>query len=164
MTCQETASALDAAVLYNCKLQKKIVFFKNYTYLTSTSYNEKQPSPTQIPWPNWITNENMLSQALDWHWGTRISPFHEIPCHVLTVWSESPRMVMSENSTDGQPGASALWRRTASLAPQIGWPSLENMPDIQTWRTQRGSSIPHMDLSGRGSMLASKRKSCLAYR
>lgn len=65
MKCQETASALDAAVLYNCKLQKNIVFFKNYTYLTSTSYNEKQPSPTQIPWPNWITNENMLSQALD---------------------------------------------------------------------------------------------------
>lgn len=65
MKCQETASVLDAVVLYNCKLQKKSVFFKNYTYLTSTSYTEKQASPTQIPWPNWIANENMLSQALD---------------------------------------------------------------------------------------------------
>lgn len=64
MKCQETASALDAVVLCNYKLQKKIVFFKNYTYLTSTSYNEKQPSLTQIPWPNWIANENMLSRAL----------------------------------------------------------------------------------------------------
>lgn len=142
--------------------KKKIVFFKNYTYLTSTSYTEKQASPTQIPWPNWIANENMLSQALDWHQGTRTSPFHDIPCHVLTVWSESPRVVMSENSTDGRPGASALWRK-ASLAPQMGWLYFENMPDIQIWRTQRGSSSPHTDLSG-GSMLVSKRKSCLSYR